>query len=74
MKKVLYMAFGTRAGGTVGISLNEPRADITEGEIKNVMDLIVEKDVFTSKTGSLTIPKYAKITESTEERFDYLEA
>lgn len=71
MKKVLYMAFETSGGGTVGISLNDPRADVTEEEIKSVMDLVVEEDVFAVRTGSLTKPKYARITESTEQRFEF---
>lgn len=71
MKKVLYMSFATAGGGSVGISLDSPKSTLTDVEVKGVMDLIIQKDVFEAKTGALVRAKYAKITESTEERFDY---
>lgn len=44
--KKLVMAFKTTDDKKVSLSLDDPREDITEAEIKSVMDLVISKNVF----------------------------
>lgn len=53
MTKTLEMVFRNVGGKTVTLSLVEPKEDITLAQVKAVMDEIVAKKVFTSKTGDL---------------------
>lgn len=48
-KKVLQMNFATQEGGTLRISVGETRENLTEAEVKAVMDTVVSSGVF--KTG-----------------------
>ena len=50
----LVMVFKNRAGKNVSISIDDPRDDLTESEIKSAMELIIAKDVFKKKNFSLT--------------------
>lgn len=45
----LEMIFLTEEGKRAVISVQEPKEDVTAQEIETVMDLIVTKDVLTSK-------------------------
>ena len=44
--KKLIMSFLTSDDKKVSLSVDNPREDITEGEIKSAMDLIVSKNIF----------------------------
>ena len=74
MKKVLAMTFETTGGKSVTISLDDPKSTIGSEEVKTVMDLIIARNVFETKSGALKTAKYAKIVQSTEQRFKYEEA
>ena len=41
----LLMSFMTSSGRKVSLFVTDPREDVTETEIKQVMDLIIEKNI-----------------------------
>lgn len=43
--KRLLMTFKTSDDKKVSLSIDDPREDITEGEIKSAMDLIISKNI-----------------------------
>ena len=49
INKRLVMTFKTTDDKKVSLSVNDPREDITESEIKSAMDLVVAKNIFSSK-------------------------
>lgn len=63
-KKVLRMSFETSMGGTMTISLADPKEGITPVEIEAVMDQLISKDIFSTAAGSLTGKKDIKIVET----------
>ena len=44
--KKLMMTFKTRADKNISLSIDNPRDDINETEIKTAMDLVVSKNIF----------------------------
>ena len=64
----LVMTFENEDGGKVNLSIVDPREDIEEQEIRQVMQLVVDKDIFEPNQLSLVKPLYARIvnTETTE--------
>ncbi|MDO7788202.1 DUF2922 domain-containing protein [Desulforamulus aquiferis] len=54
MAKTLEMIFVNVAGDKVTLRVADPRDDMTEAEVKTVMDTVVAKDIFTSSGGALT--------------------
>lgn len=69
-KKRLLMTFISELGRKVSISLDDPREDITEDEIKEVMDLIVEKNIFAPNGADLVDTVEAKIVVTDTTEFD----
>ncbi len=51
MAKKLNMVFTRGESGTKTISLAEPKDDITAGEVRGVMQKIIDKNVFQFDTG-----------------------
>lgn len=69
--KVLRMYFEDAVGVGYTISIDEPNTDITETQIKEFMDLVILKDIFTTNSGmGLTIAKEAKIVTTATTEFD----
>ena len=66
----LVMVFKNRAGKNVSISIDDPRDDLTEAEIKSTMELIIAKDVFKKKNFSLTEAVGAKIINTETDEYD----
>ena len=66
----LVMVFKNRAGKNVSISIDDPRDDLTEAEIKSAMELIIVKDVFKKKNFSLTQAVGAKIINTETDEYD----
>lgn len=52
-KVILEMTFKNAADSKVNISLDNPREDLTEAEIKTTMDLIVAKNLFNTTGGDI---------------------
>ncbi|MCR8747175.1 DUF2922 domain-containing protein [Romboutsia lituseburensis] len=69
-KKRLVMSFKTELGKKVSISVDEPREDISQGEIKNAMQVIVDKKVFSDNGDDLTACIDARVVETNTQEFD----
>lgn len=67
MAKRLVMTFKTAEGTTSTITVDEPKLDLTETEVRAVMDTIINKDIFDSNSGNLVAVKSAEIITTTEE-------
>ena len=66
IRKRLAMKFKTDNGKTLIISLDEPKEAIEEQEIKNAMDLIVQKNIFAVKGADIVATAKAKIITTDE--------
>ena len=66
IRKRLAMKFKTDNGKTLIISLDEPKEAIEEQEIKNAMDLIVQKNIFAVKGADIVATAEAKIITTYE--------
>jgi hypothetical protein len=68
VKTRLVMTFVDALGQNISMSIDDPRDNITEGEITAAMNLIVEKNVFKPKGSDLVGIVEAKIiaTDTTE--------
>ncbi|HBH3615408.1 TPA: DUF2922 domain-containing protein [Clostridioides difficile] len=70
----LLMTFMTEFGRKVSLFVTDPREDITEAEIKAVMDLIVEKNIFAPSGEDIISAKEAKIVQTETTEFDLVVA
>ena len=66
----LVMTFENEDGGKVNLSIVDPREDIEEQEIRQVMQLVVDKDIFEPNQLSLVKPLYARIVNTQTTEFD----
>ena len=66
--KKLVMTFKTNDDRKVSLSVDNPREDITETEIKSAMDLVVAKNIFAPNGSDIVSTVEAKIvvTDTTE--------
>ncbi len=64
--KTLKMVFANAGGSNVTLSLKNPKAGITGGEVQTVMDDIIAKDVFATTGGDLVSKVKATIVDTTE--------
>lgn len=71
MDKSLVMTFLNENNKKVSISVDDPREDVTQEEIKIVMDSIVSKNIFISNGGNLIKVEGAKIVSTSVTEFDY---
>ena len=64
----LVMTFENEDGGKVNLSILDPKGGTSEDEIRQAMELVIEKDIFQPNQLSLVKPLYARIvnTETTE--------
>ena len=60
----LLMSFMTNSGRKVSLFVTDPREDVTETEIKEVMDLIIEKNIFAPNGEDIVSAKDAKIVQT----------
>lgn len=70
----LLMSFMTNHNNKVSLYVTDPREDVTEEEIKEVMDLIVEKNIFAPNGEDIVSPKEAKIIQTETTEFDFVVA
>lgn len=59
--KVLELIFINAGGKKVTFSLNDPREDLTEVEVRGIMENIINKNVFNSNAGDLAAVSSARI-------------
>ncbi|ATW24517.1 DUF2922 domain-containing protein [Candidatus Formimonas warabiya] len=64
-KKTLRMTFAAADGSSMSISLDNPKAGLTNTEIEGVMDTLIGKNIFQSAGGNLVAKKDAKIVDTT---------
>jgi len=64
-RKVIRMTFLDSGGARNILTIANPRDDITEQEILNVMDLIIQKNIIVGRSGDLSSKLDARIVETT---------
>jgi hypothetical protein len=67
MARKLVMSFLTEQGTTSSMTLEAPKDDLTEEDVRDVMELIITENVFTTSKGDLVDIKKAEIITTTEE-------
>ena len=70
VKKKLMMTFKTDEDKNISISLDDPRENVTEQEIQNVMNIILNNDIFAPNGETLISLVGAKIIETGTTEFD----
>ena len=68
--KKLVMIFRNSAGKNVTISIDDPKDDLTEEQIKTAMELIVEKNVFKKNDYALFEAVEAQIVSTQTTGYD----
>ncbi|WP_411681345.1 DUF2922 domain-containing protein [Clostridium thailandense] len=63
MSKTLVMNFLNEAGKKAAIRVNNVKEDVTEAEVKNAMDVILAKNIFTTTGGELKAKDSAQIDD-----------
>ena len=69
-EKKLVMTFKNTLGNNFSVTVNDPRQNITEQEIKDAMDLILAKNIFQPKGYDLAVAVSAKVVESSTTEYD----
>ena len=70
----LLMTFLNESGKKVSLFVTDPREDLTEAEIKAVMELIVAKNIFAPGGDDIVSAKEAKIVQTETTEFDLIVA
>ena len=68
--KKLLMTFKTDEDRNVSISVEDPKQNLTESEILEAMNLIIEKDVFMPNGEALVEKVGAKVVETETQEYD----
>lgn len=68
--KKLVMVFKNEADKRVSISIDDPKTDITEEQVKTAMELIVAKNIFKKGNYALTATVEAKIVDTQTTEYD----
>ena len=68
--KRLVMTFKTTDDKKVSLSVDNPREDITESEIKDAMDLVVSKNIFAPGGADIASAVEAKIVVTDTTPYD----
>ena len=66
----LVMTFENEDGAKVSLTLNDPKGSISESEIADAMNLVVEKAIFSPNGLELVAPIGAKIVQTETTEFD----
>ncbi|WP_289293581.1 DUF2922 domain-containing protein [Romboutsia ilealis] len=68
--KRLLMTFKTTDDKKVSLSVDNPREDITESEIKDAMDLVVSKNIFAPNGADIISAVEAKVVVTDTTAYD----
>ncbi|MCI9061467.1 MULTISPECIES: DUF2922 domain-containing protein [Romboutsia] len=68
--KRLLMTFKTTDNKKVSLSVDNPREDITESEIKDAMDLVVSKNIFAPNGADIISAVEAKVVVTDTTAYD----
>jgi hypothetical protein len=63
MSKTLVMNFLNESGKKTAIRVNNVKGDITAAEVSSAMDVILEKNLFTTTGGDLKVKDSAEIDD-----------
>jgi hypothetical protein len=63
----LVMSFLTAEGTTSSMTIDQPKEDLSEQEVRGVMEAIIAANIFNTSRGDLTEIKSAAIITTTEE-------
>lgn len=69
---VLYMTFKNSLGNSCTISVDDPRADITEQNIIDFMNLVVTKNIFQPKGYDITTTVSAKVVNANTTEYNLI--
>lgn len=69
-KSILEMEFLDSQGKKFKITIDEPREDLTEMEIRTAMDEIVQRNVFFSSTGDIVAVSGARYVRTLVEELN----
>lgn len=70
-QKVVRLVFSVADGGTLTMTLPSPKTDLTPEQVEQIMDLLIEKNIFDLTGGDLVAKRDAKIIETvTEDIFE----
>ncbi|WMJ76796.1 MULTISPECIES: DUF2922 domain-containing protein [unclassified Sedimentibacter] len=67
MSKKLLMKFKTAGGSTLSLTVDEPKSELTDIDVRTVMDNIIDKNLFNTNSGDLVEVKSAEIITTTEQ-------
>ena len=70
--KRLVMSFLTSEDKKVSLTVDNPREDINETEIKSAMDLVVEKNIFAPNGSDIVATVEAKVVVTDTTEYDLL--
>ena len=70
VNKKLIMTFKTTDDKKVSLSVDNPREDITESEIKDAMDLVVSKNIFAPNGADIVSAVEAKVVVTDTTAYD----
>lgn len=70
--RVLYMTFKNSLGNSCTISVEDPKADITEQNIIDAMNLIKSKNIFQPKGYDITTCVSAKIVDANTTEYNLI--
>lgn len=72
MEYLLTMTFLTSTGTKTTLTLNNVKSSITSEEAGNLMDKIIEKNIFLTKAGALVGKSSAQVTERKITKYDFI--
>ncbi|WP_282193164.1 DUF2922 domain-containing protein [Romboutsia ilealis] len=70
LNKKLIMTFKTTDDKKVSLTVDNPREDLTEEEVKTCMELIKEKNIFAPNGADLASLVSAKVVETDTTNYD----
>ena len=70
MEYILSMTFLTSTGAKSSMTVSGVKSDITKQEISDLMDTIIENDIFNTKSGNLAGKSGANVTERKIVKYD----
>ena len=68
--KRLVMTFKTTDDKKVSLSVDNPREDVTESEIKDAMDLVISKNIFAPNGADIVSAVEAKVVVTDTTAYD----
>ncbi|MFX0549602.1 DUF2922 domain-containing protein [Hathewaya histolytica] len=71
MSKDLVMYFLNDLGAKCPLRIKNVKEDVDENSVETLMDLILAKDVFKIKEGSIKVKQYAELIDTKIEKYDF---